>query len=147
MARSIGWAVLFAACYGCSSRPGGYERFIPSEDAARRYLVMALSACCDGRPTAPLETPGPPKIHLIDSQRKPGQRLKSFAVLGPTVGDSPRCYVVRLTLEQPSEEVRARYVIVGQDPIWVFRYEDYEMVVHWCAPMTSGTSATSRRGR
>ena len=75
-----------------------------------------------------------PALHLIDSHHKSGQKLAAFTVLGPTPGDAPRCYAVRLTLDNPREELRARFVVFGQDPLWVMRYEDYEMVMHWCDP-------------
>lgn len=145
MAHRFGWLLLLIAGTGCGSRSGGYEKFIPTEEVARGYLETALTACRDGRPTAPVGAVGPPAVHLVDSQRKPGQRLTAFTVLGPTAGDCARCYAVRLTLEQPAEEVRVRYVVVGQDPIWVFRYEDYETVMHWCSPTTTGRA--TGRGR
>jgi hypothetical protein len=72
-----------------------------------------------------------PAIHLVDTHHQPGQMLSAFSVLGPTTGDAHRCYAVRLSLDNPREEVRARFVVLGLDPLWVMRYEDYEMVSHW----------------
>ena len=40
-------------------------------------------------------------------------------------------FVVKLRLEQPREEQTARFIVLGQDPLWVFREEDYEMAAHW----------------
>jgi hypothetical protein len=57
---------------------------------------------------------------------------------GPTAGDAERCDAVRLTFDGPREEVRTRFVVFGQDPVWVMRYEDYEMVMHWCPPTSDG---------
>jgi len=75
-----------------------------------------------------------PPIHMIDTQRQSNRKLTSFSVLGPTTGDAQRCFAVRLTLDNPPEEVRARFVVLGLDPLWVLRYEDYEMISHWDCP-------------
>jgi hypothetical protein len=44
-------------------------------------------------------------------------------------------FTVKLTLEDPATELKARYVVVGIDPVWVFRQEDYDMLSHWDHPM------------
>jgi hypothetical protein len=144
MTRAVGWALLLAAGAGCEGRPG-YDRFIPADGAARAHLETALAAWRDGRPTAPVESPDRPAVHLVDTHRKDGQRLKAFTVLGPAPGDFPRCYAVRLALAQPDEELRARFVVIGQDPVWVMRYEDFEMIAHWDHPMTTRPRATGRK--
>jgi hypothetical protein len=124
-------AALLAA--GCGGDQG--QRFIPSEEVAQRALETALKAWQGGKPPPGRVQEAAPTIQLVDTHHKPGQRLAGFVVLGPTPGDAHRCYAVRLTFEGPREEVRARYVIMGQDPLWVMRYEDYEMVSHWDHPM------------
>jgi hypothetical protein len=114
---------------GC--RRGPDQRFIPSEEAARHTLEAALAAWQNGKVPPGLVQEASPAVHLVDTQHRPGQKLAAFTVLGPTTGEAPRCYAVRLTLDEPREEVRARYVVVGLDPLWVLRYEDYEMISHW----------------
>jgi hypothetical protein len=126
-------AVAAALPVGCGGARRAQERYIPAEDAARRALDTALTAWRDGRPPG-LVQDASPAIQLADSQHRPGQKLADFTVLGPTTGDADRCYAVRLTFDNPHEEVRARFVVFGEDPVWVMRYEDYEMVLHWCAP-------------
>ena len=49
--------------------------------------------------------------------------------------DGPRVFTVKLTLVNPGEEVKARYVVMGLDPLWVIRNEDFEMLAHWDHPM------------
>jgi hypothetical protein len=34
-----------------------------------------------------------------------------------------------------------RYNVLGRDPIWVFRLEDYEMISHWEHPMIGEAEA------
>src|SRR5262245_27494522 len=122
-------------CGGCWGDRNSDRRYIPSEEIARRAVETALTQRQNGELTTSLVQAAGPAIHLIDTRHKPGQKLMSFAVLGPTTGDAASCYAVRLTFDNPSEEVRARYVVLGIDPLWVWRYEDYEMLMHWDCPM------------
>jgi hypothetical protein len=109
------------------------QSFIPAEDVAQATLDNALAAWVGGKAPGLMREAGP-AIQLVDSTCKPGQKLTAFTILGPTSGDADRCYAVRLTFDQPREEIRARYVVYGLDPLWVLRYEDFEMTMHWCPP-------------
>jgi hypothetical protein len=106
------------------------EDFVPAEDAARAALEAYLKAWAAGdkNPTVPGTSPA---VQVVDDYRGKGRTLTEYAVLGPVPADAPRCFAVRLTLGNPREEVRERYVIVGLDPVWVWRYDDYEMIAHW----------------
>ncbi|HKB35021.1 MAG TPA: hypothetical protein VKD72_01120 [Gemmataceae bacterium] len=132
MAGSWRRCLVLAGCGG-----SGPERFIPAEDKARPALEAALTAWQRGEPHGPVAGSSSPVIQFADSHHKPGQRLRSFAVLSLAPGDGPRVFSVKLTLENPAEEVRARYVVVGLDPLWVIRHEDWEMIAHWDHPMKS----------
>ena len=37
---------------------------------------------------------------------------------------------MKLALEQPDESILASYYVFGQGPIWVYRAEDFEMMMH-----------------
>jgi hypothetical protein len=108
----------------------GNERFVPAEAAARAALDAALADWRSGQPPGRIERVNPP-AQVIDTHRAPGQRLVDFEVLGSVPGVAPRCYAVRLVLDEPAEEIRARYIVVGINPLWVFRHEDYDMLAHW----------------
>jgi hypothetical protein len=73
-------------------------------------------------------------VQVVDSKRPAGQSLRGFTVLGAAPGDGPREFTVRLQFDDSAAGVRARYVVFGLDPIWVFRREDYEAMSLWCAP-------------
>ena len=61
--------------------------------------------------------------------------MTGYAILGEVPCDGPRCFAVRLNLEGPTEVQEVRFVLYGIDPLWVVRYEDYEMIIHWeCRP-------------
>jgi hypothetical protein len=133
-------ALLVLAGTGCTSGTG-YERYVPASQQAQTALKTALDAWRNGQPPGLIEG-DPPAIQVVDSGRRPGQKLLGFEVLGPAAGNSPSCYGVRLKLQQPAEVLVARFVVLGIDPIYVFRYEDYVMMEHWCdmPPESAGRS-------
>jgi hypothetical protein len=70
--------------------------------------------------------------------------LLSYEIVGPlmTIGKA-RPFAVRLDLGAPPETVSARYLVIGQDPLWVFRQEDFERMLHWEHKM-DGEAASAR---
>jgi hypothetical protein len=128
-ARAAALGLLVAGAAGCAGYGAdqGFARFIPSAETARQALELTLAAWAKG------ESPGPVNevpIEVVDTQRR-GQRLERFTILGETSGNGPRCFAARLQLDGPREERTARFVVLGQSPLWVMRYEDYEMLAHW----------------
>jgi hypothetical protein len=122
--------LLVLALVGCAGG-SGYERYVPAADRARTALEAALESWRNGQAPG-LITADALNIHVVDSARRPGQKLADFEVLGLAAGDSPSCYAARLRLQQPAEELVARFVVLGIDPIYVLRYEDFVMMEHWC---------------
>ena len=57
--------------------------------------------------------------------------------------DNVRPFAVRLLLDTPAETITTRYLVVGQDPLWVFRQEDYELILHWEHKMTDEERGSS----
>jgi hypothetical protein len=122
-------AALLAAGCGASARD-----YTPARETARASLEAALIAWREGDPPGAIA--GQPAVQVVDTTRQTGQALRSFEVLSETsIAAQGRCYVVRLVLENPAAERRERFVVVGIDPIWVFRKEDYDRLAHWEHPM------------
>jgi hypothetical protein len=117
------------ACGGCQPPLPPPDRYTPSPETGRQALEEALTMWREGRARAGAVHGA--KVEVVDSHRKAGQRLQRFAILGETPGDATRCFAVRLWFDEPKEELRARYVVVGIDPLWVYRHEDYLMMIHW----------------
>ncbi len=72
-------------------------------------------------------------MNFVDHQRQPGQKLRDFSVLGETDVDNRRRFVVRLSLAEPDETTLAAHYVfgrVGEDPIWVYRAEDFDMMMN-----------------
>jgi hypothetical protein len=114
---------------GCTRGPKKDEDFTPPPDKAKQALEAALTHWQGGNP--PRDVPGgPPAVWVVDSVWKSGQQLKAFEVLGEDsppagAGSAPRYFKVRLTpAKGPPQEVR--YVVVGIDPLWVYREKDFD---------------------
>ncbi|HEV3022649.1 MAG TPA: hypothetical protein VGX76_09275 [Pirellulales bacterium] len=144
-----GLACLVAACAaGCGTSQAGSERYVPSEPTARRALDAALTAWKAGEPAGPIRLADPPlNLEVDDANRRPNQRLVDFEILGEVAAEGPRSFAVRLLLDSPREELQVRYYLVGIDPLWVMRQEDYDLVVHWDHAMPAEAPADPSDGR
>ena len=127
-------ATLLVGCGG--TLPGTPDLPAPEIATARAAMVATLNAWKAGRRQA--GTIGSkPVVGIVDSLRAE-RPLLDYEVVGPlAVVDKARPFAVRLTLDAPLETVSARYFVLGQDPLWVFRQEDLEMMLHWEHKMPS----------
>jgi hypothetical protein len=140
--------MLLAGCAG-SDPSQGYTRYVPAVPAARSAVEAVLDAWQNDRPVA-TAGPGAPAVYVVDTHRRPGQKLEGYTILGELMaGDGPRCFAVRLSLAGPREEQKVNYCVLGVDPLWVFRQDDYEMITHWeCADpagKATGSPPASKR--
>ena len=119
--------LLCATSCGCRGRN---PNFVPTKEDARFALSCSLQAWREGKQVGEIAY-SKPTIFVSDSNRKVGQKLIDFRILGETPGLSGRTYAVELELDFPSERKKAEYIVVGIDPLWVFRREDYELLMHW----------------
>jgi hypothetical protein len=126
------WSVLMVGAFGCKGDDpqAPYRRFTPSPAEARRALEETLSAWRDASSALP-ESFGTRTARFVDKQRRPRQKLLGFQILGERDSGSARLYTVRLTLDNPEEVQLVRYYTLGRNPCWVFRQEDFEMMLHW----------------
>jgi hypothetical protein len=119
--------------WGCSQKPDP-QRFVPAPEVARQAVESVLSSWKEGQPVG-LIADTTPQVHITDSHRKQGQKLNAYRILGEVPGNAPRCFAVKLTYSHPTAEERARFVVLGIDPLWVFRHEDLDFLSHWDHPM------------
>ena len=115
--------------------------YLPGWDEAKQSLTFALTAWRDAPSPLP-ESFDSASVMFVDKQRPPGKRLKSFAILGQSEIENARQFTVRLNLEADESPKLVRYNIIGRNPIWVFRLEDYERISHWEHPMESPSPTT-----
>ncbi len=128
----VGAAIVAAGC--TSNVPGPAKP--PPVVAANDALVTTLRAWKSGRRDTEKFLGAKPTIGVVDSLRRL-RPLIDYEVVGPlgAVGNV-RPFAVRLVLDAPAETITTRYLVVGQDPLWVFRQEDYELILHWEHKMT-----------
>ena len=119
---------------GCGSK-ASYNKYIPPPNKAQEALEAMLASWSTKGISEKVET-FTPQLQIVDSVRKKDQKLNKFEVLGEIENTGgPRCFTVKLSLSNPAEEQKVRYFVVGSDPLWIFRQEDYEKIGHWEHPM------------
>lgn len=123
IASNPGLGLVLALVFGCGSRPPE-ERFTPSAEAARAAVEQVLTQRRDSTPIA--GKPGDVEAKLVDSKLLKDRPLRDFEVISELPWDQGRCYSVRLKWDSPPEDDVVRYIVLGIDPIWVFRVEDAE---------------------
>lgn len=134
-------ALVFAGLLsGCGPKDTS-ARYTPSEQEAEVAVATALDAWKQGVPAGPVPDTAP-LIHLTDSFRGKDEALVEYEILGEVPGDVQRCYAVNLVFDPPREE-QAKYVVVGIDPLWVFRLEDYQLLTHWDHKMPDAETNSS----
>ena len=119
--------MLASALCGCHDRAAD---FTPSPERAEAALTQAMDAWQAGQPAGEIPE-SKPAIHVTDNHQQRHRGLVKYRILGETVARSGRTYAVELTLKSPEEKVKTEYIVVGIDPLWVFRREDYELLMHW----------------
>jgi hypothetical protein len=123
-------AIVLSTLAGCSSADP--EKYVPAANRAEHTLAMVLNAWKSGSTVDQVDGAA---VRISDSKRRRGQILKAFEIVGELPSDSGRRFQVKLTLDKPAAEQRVQYLVVGIDPLWVFRQEDYDMMTHWDHPM------------
>ena len=127
----VSWLVPLILSAGCGGAPAGTPLLqAPGIAPARTALVATLDAWKSGRREG--GTIGSnPSIGIVDSLRAE-RLLIDYEILGAlSVVDKARPFAVRLVLESPRGTLTCRYVVLGQDPLWVFRQDDLDMMLHW----------------
>ena len=115
---------------GCGPSHHGNATPLPDPTIARQAMNLALESWRAGRPTGRVE-PTSPRIQLNDSFRKPGQILDRYEILGQIAGERAISFVVKATLSHPAEVETIRFLLLGIDPVIVFRQEDFELLSHF----------------
>jgi len=127
-----GWpivALVAAALLGCEPDPGPTP-IVPDSTRGRQAIDVAMAAWKARHPPGIVE-PTSPRVQVVDSHRKPGQHLLDYEILSDSADVRVRTFRLRLTLSDSEDRPVVRFLIVGIDPILVFRQEDYELLMHW----------------
>jgi hypothetical protein len=123
--------LVVSVAVGCGREAADDERYVPPSERAQRALRHVLEAWRSGEQPGLRTLEGGEEVYVVDSQWQQGRRLRAFELLGEAPGDGPRTLAARLELEGPRQEAIVRYYLVGIQPLWIFRQEDYDMISHW----------------
>jgi len=122
--------ILFVwAISGCGPKAPNY---VPPRDTARQALETALNAWQNGRPVGkPIEAASL-RVQAVDSGWGKGQKLARYEIVDEVSRpDGKRCFKVRLHLLKPRTTHEVHYLVVGKEPLWIFREEDYKNYASW----------------
>ncbi len=122
-------ALVAAALLGCEATPEPIS-IVPDSARGRRAIEAAMATWKAGHPTGVIE-PTSPRVQVVDAHRKPGQNLLDYEILSDSADARVRAFSLRLTLSDSDDYPVVRFLVVGIDPILVFRQEDYELLMHW----------------
>ena len=116
---------------GCHSEQAQVAMTAPAIEPAKAALNASLNAWKTGAVQPQTLIGSKPAIGTVDVQRI-GKRLADYQIVGPLAArGTARPFAVRLVFEPQTEPVETRYVVIGQDPLWVFGHADYERILHW----------------
>jgi hypothetical protein len=100
------------------------SRFLPAEQAASVALEAALSSWKSGAKLATITT-GPVPVDTFDARWRDGKVLESYEILGYESVENRPTFRVRIGL-QGVAVVEDTFVIVGNNPLLVFRKQDFD---------------------
>jgi hypothetical protein len=126
-------ALALAFVAGCD----GARAYTPDSGFARKALESALSAWQNGSKPEQLAA-ATPSVNALDFQWQGGQALESFEVSKEEAGEgATKRFAVSLKLKPKSASdkkaaspVDVHYIVVGRDPVWVYRDEDYTRLLN-----------------
>jgi hypothetical protein len=116
-------ACLLLSVGGCGGGPSQKD-YLPAEERARAALESALGAWQNGQPIGQVAGAGS-TVQVVDSQWKAGRRLAGYQIVNAEMENVPPRFTVKLQVQGAAEQ-EVRYLVVGIDPLWVYREDDYQ---------------------
>ncbi len=126
----IRWICLVAAiaAAGCGAE-GKSGAPMPTGQEARAALEKALDSWKAGKPPSSIADQTP-KIDVVDSQWKAGDVLESYSIVNEKQGEGNKTFGVKLTLKKPPGSKDVEYMVLGKDPVRIYRDEDFTRMLN-----------------
>jgi hypothetical protein len=132
-------AATFAAGCGIEGKSGAP---MPTGTEARQALEKALDTWKAGKSPASIADQAP-KIDVVDYQWKAGDVLESYSIVAEKQGEGNKTFGVKLTLKKPPGSKDVEYMILGKDPVRIYRDEDFTRMLNM--DNNPGAGSKSRR--
>lgn len=117
------WALAFVCCtLGCTSK--SVDSYKPSNESARQAIETALSTWKSGTKHGSI-TNVKPNLDVFDARWQAGAKLENFEIVEEILGKPQPHFKVKLKLAGKPEEL-IEYLVVGIDPLLIFRQADYD---------------------
>jgi hypothetical protein len=117
--------IVMAGLAGC----GGGSAPLPSTVEARQALQMSLDAWKAGKPAASL-VGEKPSIEIVDYEWKAGKVLSDYTLGQEAPGQGVQTFSASLTIKGEPGPKEVKYMILGLDPMRIFRDEDYNRAMN-----------------
>lgn len=116
------FSFMLVMAIGCGD--SGEARYIPSETTAREALNVALKAWQDGQALGTITSYQTP-IDTFDARWQAGKKLETFEIVREEMLEEKKTFIVKMKLAD-EEEQEVTYLVLGNDPLMVFRKQDYD---------------------
>jgi hypothetical protein len=138
------FAVAAALAAGCGGGSGAYTT---SPAAAREALEASLNSWQKGAGKPEQLALNSVPVHPIDYQWLTGIGLDGYEILSEeaATGANAKTFTVKLKLKKPGKETTAKYLVIGQSPIWVYREEDFARTLNMDNNTQPGPSSKKKR--
>jgi hypothetical protein len=137
--RPRGWILVALAVI--SSGCGGGSAPIASTEVARKALQASLEAWKDGKPASSLAAETP-RIEPVDFEWKARKTLLNYEIGEVVSGQGTQTFAATLTIKGEPAARRVRYMVLGLDPVLVFRDEDFDRFMNM-----DNAPSSPKRGR
>jgi hypothetical protein len=117
--------MLPAALAGCGSGAAP----LPSTALARQALQASLDAWKAGKPASALVTEKP-SIETVDFEWKAGKALAEYTIDSETPGKGTQTFGATLTLKGTPTPKKVEYMVLGLDPVRIYRDEDFKRAMN-----------------
>jgi len=115
-------SILAIVASGCGDSEAKY---IPSEETAKQALNVSLTAWRDGQPHGTITSWNIP-IDVYDARWQAGTKLETFDVVREEMLEDRKVFIVKMKVAGGKEEQEVTYLVIGNNPLMVFRKQDYD---------------------
>ena len=129
--RRIATALAVAACLAVGGCGRSSKDYAPSGASAKETLNRALTSWQKGEKPDRLESAAPP-VNVSVSEWRNGKVLEKFEIVEEEAvpGEANKLFTTNLRLKGAKADTKARFVVVGRNPIWVYGENDFKNLLN-----------------